>query len=59
MPRRQEDAVRIAADLDATQLVLPSHDPGRSDDAIDAILEQARQRFRNTQAAAPGLTIEL
>ena len=54
-----EDAVRIAADLDAKKLVLTSHDPARSDDALDAIVEQARQRFENTEAAIPGLTIEL
>lgn len=54
-----KDAVRIAADVGATRLILTSHDPAHSDDALDAILASARQSFPNTDAAIPGLTIDL
>ena len=54
-----EDAVRFASDVGASSLVLTSHDPRRTDDAIDAIVLSARERFPNTEAAIPGLSIEL
>jgi phosphoribosyl 1,2-cyclic phosphodiesterase len=54
-----EDAVRFASEVEASRLILTSHDPGRTDDEIDAIVASARERFPNTEAAIPGLTIEL
>lgn len=53
------DAVRFAADLRASRLILTSHDPRRSDDEIDAIVASARERFPDTEAAVPGLTVDL
>lgn len=54
-----EDAVRFASDVGASRLILTSHDPRRTDDEIDAIVASARERFPNTEGAAPGLTVEL
>ena len=54
-----EDAVRFASDVGASRLILTSHDPRRTDDEIDAIVASARELFPNTEAAVPGLTIEL
>lgn len=54
-----EDAVRFATDVGAQHLILTSHDPSRTDDEIDEIVTSARKRFPNTEAAVPGLTIEL
>jgi phosphoribosyl 1,2-cyclic phosphodiesterase len=54
-----EDAVRFASDVGASRLILTSHDPRRTDDAIDAIVAAAREVFPNTEAAVPGLTIDL
>jgi len=54
-----QDAVEFARGVDAETLVLTSHDPGRSDDDIDAMVEAARAVFPGTQAARPGLTLEL
>ena len=41
------------------RLILTSHDPGRSDDEIDAIVAQAREHFPNTEAAAEGMKFEV
>lgn len=54
-----EDAVKFASDVGASRLVLTSHDPRRTDDQIDTIVALSRERFPNTEAATPGLTIEL
>jgi phosphoribosyl 1,2-cyclic phosphodiesterase len=54
-----EDAVRFASQVGAGRLILTSHDPGRTDDAIDAIVASAREVFPNTDAAVPGLTVGL
>lgn len=54
-----EDAVRFASDVGTDRLILTSHDPHRTDDEIDAIVASARERFPNTDAAVPGLTVEL
>ncbi|MFV2000001.1 MAG: MBL fold metallo-hydrolase, partial [Acidimicrobiia bacterium] len=44
------DAVDFAQAIDAESLVLTSHDPGRSDDDIDAMVEAASAVFSATQA---------
>ena len=54
-----EDAARFATSVGATRLILTSHDPRRTDADIDAIVASARKVFPNTDAAIPGLTIEL
>lgn len=54
-----EDAVQFASDVGANRLILTSHDPRRTDDEIDAIVASAREVFPNTEAAIPGLKIEL
>jgi hypothetical protein len=41
------------------ELVLISHDPLRSDEDVDAIVESARARFPNTSAALIGMEITL
>jgi ribonuclease BN (tRNA processing enzyme) len=38
------EAVDLAADAGAARLVLFHHDPGRSDDAVDAMLASAREQ---------------
>jgi ribonuclease BN (tRNA processing enzyme) len=38
-------------------LILTSHDPSRDDDAIDALLEDARSVFPRTEAAREGETV--
>lgn len=52
-----EDAVRVARQARVGQLVLTSHDPARSDEAIEAIVRQARRRFRRTAAATAPMRI--
>ncbi len=41
------------------ELVLVSHDPARTDDEIDGLVELARAVFPNTRAAFEGMQIEL
>jgi len=53
-----EDGVAAAEDAGVDQLVLVSHDPVRSDDEVDELLEKARQRFPNTVAAYAGMELE-
>jgi phosphoribosyl 1,2-cyclic phosphodiesterase len=53
------EAVRLAKQAEVGRLLITSHDHGRSDDAIDEILAQAREVFPNTEAAAEGLKIEV
>jgi len=48
------EAVALAADAGATRLVLFHHDPGRSDDAVDAMLTSAREQAARR---APGLEV--
>ncbi len=50
-------AVEAAREAEAKRLVLVSHDPHRSDDQIDAIVEMARREFPNTEAAFEGMQI--
>jgi phosphoribosyl 1,2-cyclic phosphodiesterase len=40
-------------------LVLTSHDPERTDDEVDALVERVRSRFPSTEAARPGLSFPL
>jgi len=53
------DAVAIAAAADVGRLILTSHDPFRSDDAIEEIVAQAAAVFPNVVAAYEGLVINL
>ena len=53
-----EEAAKVAAAARAQSLVLTSHDPGRSDEAIDRVVEQARGIFANTVAASEQLPLE-
>ncbi|MGH8928364.1 MAG: MBL fold metallo-hydrolase [Acidimicrobiia bacterium] len=48
-------ASSVAVDAGVGRLILTSHDPGRSDDEVDRILELARQGFPNTDAAYEGM----
>lgn len=54
-----QHAVDFAQRVGAESLILTSHDPRRSDDQIDAIVEAARIVFPETQAARPGLALNL
>jgi len=47
-------ATRVAAAAGVKQLILFHHDPGHDDDALHAIVQQARQHFPNTTAATEG-----
>lgn len=59
------EAVTLAAEAGAARLVLFHHDPGRSDDAIDAVLAEARDdaarhsRGLEVLAARDGLFLQL
>jgi phosphoribosyl 1,2-cyclic phosphodiesterase len=50
-------AVEAALEAKAKSLVLVSHDPRRSDDQIDAIVEAAQEEFPATRAAYEGMQI--
>jgi ribonuclease BN (tRNA processing enzyme) len=52
---REGVAVAEAAGVGA--LILTSHDPSRSDEAIDALVEEARSVFARTDAAVEGETV--
>lgn len=54
-----EEGVRVAHEAGVGKLVLTSHDPSRTDDEIDAILERARAVFPNTVAAVEGSSVEV
>lgn len=54
-----EDAVRMAVRADASELVLTSHDPSRSDSEIDAMVAEAGREFPNVSAARPGMKIQI
>jgi ribonuclease BN (tRNA processing enzyme) len=49
-----EEAITLAGDAGAARLVLFHHDPGRSDDAVDAMLAAARA---DAAQHAPGLEV--
>lgn len=50
-------AVQAAIDAEVGRLVLISHDPMRTDDQVDAIVEMARREFPATEAALEGMQI--
>jgi phosphoribosyl 1,2-cyclic phosphodiesterase len=52
-------AVEAAKESGARCLMLFHHDPARSDDALDAVVEQARREFPQTDAAREGMTLVL
>lgn len=54
-----EQAVKIAEETGVRRLILTSHDPMRTDDEIDEIVELARERFPNTDAATEGMVVEV
>lgn len=53
------DAVGIAERAGVGQLVLISHDPERTDEGVDALLADARERFPATLAAHAGMALDL
>jgi ribonuclease BN (tRNA processing enzyme) len=53
------DAMNLAKQVGAGQLVLTSHDPGRTDAQIDAIIADMAPEFPATIAAEQGLRIDL
>lgn len=54
-----EHAVDAAERAGVGRLILISHDPDRTDDGVDALLAAARERFPNTDAAFPGMQLEV
>ncbi len=54
-----DHAVDAAERAGAGRLVLISHDPDRTDNDLDALVEQARRRFSSTVAASEGMIIPL
>lgn len=52
-------AVEAAREAGVGELILVSHDPARTDDEIDAVVELAREGFPNTRAAFEELEVEL
>ena len=52
-------AARAAERARVGHLVLTSHDPGRSDDEVDALVARVRTQFPSTEAARPGLSFPL
>ena len=53
------EGTRVAADAGVERLVLFHHDPGRTDEEIGRLEEEARLQFANTTAAREGSTITL
>lgn len=51
------EATRVAKDANAKQLVLFHHDPGRNDQLLFNLVQEARMKFENTLAAAEGLVL--
>jgi len=52
-------AIEAAEAAGVAELLLTSHDPRRSDSAIDAMVASARKIFPDTDAARPGMEIPL
>ena len=52
-------AAQAAHEAGVKELILVSHDPARTDDEIDNLVELAKGSFANTQAAFEGMQIEL
>ena len=53
------DAISLARDVGASELVLTSHDPNRTDRAIDSMMSEVRMSFEGALAAAQGLEVSL
>lgn len=53
------EAVTFAGRADVGMLVLTSHDPNRDDDGINAIVEEAQEKFPETHAAFEGMEIHV
>ncbi len=53
------EGVRVAKECKVKKLILFHHDPDRSDQEVDVILERARDHFGQVVAAREGMTIEL
>jgi ribonuclease BN (tRNA processing enzyme) len=53
------DAIALAEAIGAGELLLTSHDPGRTDDQVDAVVEEARARFPATGAVFEGMEVPL
>jgi phosphoribosyl 1,2-cyclic phosphodiesterase len=51
------EAARVAREAKVKKLILFHHDPGHDDRFMEQIVEQARQHFENTEAAAQGRQI--
>lgn len=54
-----ETAVQTALQAQAKTLVLTSHDPSRSDEEVDSIVEKAKRVFPNTLGAREGMVLDL
>ena len=54
-----ESAAEFAASVDAGELILTSHDPGRTDEGVSAVVAEARGIFPATTAARAGLEVDL
>ncbi len=54
-----EDATKTASLAGVSELILTSHDPRRTDSAIDEMVAAACKAFPNTDAACPGMEIPL
>jgi len=53
------DATRAAGAAGVSELILTSHDPRRTDTAIDVMVAEACEVFPNVDAACPGMEIPL
>jgi phosphoribosyl 1,2-cyclic phosphodiesterase len=51
------EAARVATDAQVKQLVLFHHDPDHDDEALDTIVDEARQQFPRTIAASENTTV--
>lgn len=54
-----EDAIAMASDIGASELVLTSHEPQRTDRDIDIMMSHVRDRFDAALAAGQGLEVTL
>lgn len=54
-----EDALRLAREIGAKELILTSHDPQRTDRDIDAMMSHVRDEFEASLAAGQGLEVTL
>ncbi len=54
-----QHAVETAERVGSKELILTSHDPVRTDEAVDRLLAAARARFPKSAAATPGMTLDL